>query len=460
MSRGRSPAGRILVLTPPGLTASIPDVFLELLDAGCELIFSGRQIDQLRIPAEITSHQSAEIVELPLGRGEQVQGSERVFRALRDGLRFFDEELADATWGRRRALRRLLKLAGHPDWENAPRVFDGVELPHEVSASIDAALREIERLVLPAETLVQAVGKLRTDAVLLTTRCTLGGYEADVIKTARELGIPSILLVWSWDNLSSKAVLHEHPDHVFVWNELQAREAVELHGVPTARVEIVGAPNFDRFFRQIETLEPSSRLNGRKTIVYVGSSKNVAPDEPAIFARWLAAVRSAADPVVRDAWIRVRPYPGGRPWRTWLPPDDPLVSSERWAKEERERLAPLLVDADVVVALNTSAEIEAAIAGRPVVTFRAGDDAPGQEGSHHFRYLLEGNGSFVCDSSDLDEHVRVLSRVLTGDFDRGRLREFLYLFVRPRGLEQPVSPLVASAIRRIVAQRRAVAVKA
>ena len=449
-----------MVLTPPGLTASMPDVFVELLDAGCELIFSGRQVGELRVPAEITSHRSAEVVELPLGRGEQGHGSERLFRALRDGLRFCDEELADATWGRRRALRRLLKLAGHPDWEGAPSVFDGVELPHEVSASIDAALRDIERLVPPAKTLVEAIAKLRADAVLLTTRCTLGGYEADVIKTARELGIPSILLVWSWDNLSSKAVLHEHPDHVFVWNDLQAREAVELHGVPTARLEILGAPNFDRFFRQIETLEPSSHRNGRKTIVYVGSSKNVAPDEPAIFARWLGAVRSAPDRVVRDAWIRVRPYPGGRPWRMWLPPDDPLVSSERWAKDERERLAPLLVEADAVVALNTSAEIEAAIAGRPVVTFRAGPDAPGQEGSHHFRYLLEDAGSFVHDSSDLDEHVRVLSRVLAGDFDRSRLREFLYRFVRPHGLEQPVSPLVASAIRRVVTQGRAIAVKA
>ena len=287
-------------------------------------------------------------------------------------------------------------------------MFEGVELPHGVSASIDAALRGIERLVSPPEMLVRAISQLRVDAVLLTTRCTLGGYEADVIKMARELGIPSTLLVWSWDNLSSKAVLHEHPDHVFVWNELQAREAIELHGVPAARVEVVGAPNFDRFFRQIETLESSSRKNGRMTIVYVGSSKNVAPDEPAIFARWLAAVRSAADQVVRDARIRVRPYPGGRPWRTWLPPDDPLVSPERWAKEERERLAPLLVDADVVVALNTSAEIEAAIAGRPVVTFRARADAPGQEGSHHFRYLLEDAGGFVLDSPDLDEHIRVL----------------------------------------------------
>jgi hypothetical protein len=277
-----------------------------------------------------------------------------------------------------------------------------------------------------------------------------------VIKAARLLDVPSILLPWSWDNLSSKAVLHVHPDHLLVWNELQADEAVELHGVPRQRIEVVGAPNFDRFFAQVEALAGTRADDGRKTIVYAGSSKNVAPDEPEILARWLEAVREAEDPAVRNARVRVRPHPGGRQWRTWTPPDDPLVSAELWAKDERDRLAPLLVAADVIVALNTSAEIEAAIAGRPVVTFRAGPGAPGQEGSLHFQYLLEQNDGFVIDTADLDEHVLRLSRVLAGDFDRDRPREFVERFVRPGGLDDPVSPLIASTVLELSARSDAV----
>jgi hypothetical protein len=166
-----------------------------------------------------------------------------------------------------------------------------------------------------------------------------------------------------------------------------------------------------------------------------------------VFARWLEAVRRSDDPAVRDARVRVRPHPGEGPWRTWEPPpDDPLVSVERWPRHERDRLAPLLAAADVVVALNTSAELEAAIVGRPVVTFRAGSGAPGQEGSVHFRYLLEEEGGFVIDSQDLDEHVRALSRVLAGSADRGRQRTFVERFLRPNGINRPVSPLVASTI--------------
>jgi hypothetical protein len=106
----------------------------------------------------------------------------------------------------------------------------------------------------------------------------------------------------------------------------------------------------------------------------------------------------------------------------------------------------LLLEADVVVALNTSAELEAVLAGIPFVTFRAGELAPGQEGSAHFEYLLEQHGGFVIDSSNLDDHVENLARALHGDVDRQRLRSFAESFVRPAGLELPVSPLIAAAV--------------
>jgi hypothetical protein len=438
---------RLLVLSPPLLVGSMPDVFTQLLDADSQLLFSGRSADQLRVPDELASHPNAEIVPLPLARGLPAQDGERLRRALRDGLRFLDESLADASWARARALRRFFKLAGHPEWKHVPTAYENLSLPHAVAAQLDDALRRVERFVPPPAGLEEAVAELDVDAVVLVTRCTLGGYEADAIKTARRLGIPSILIVWSWDNLSSKAVLHEHPDHLLVWNELQKQEAIELHGVPAERVEVVGAPGFDRFFAQVETLTPHAEPDGRRTIVYAGSSKNVAPDEPDVFEQWLEAVRRADDPTVRGARVRVRPHPGEGPWRTWEPPpDDPLVSVERWPRHERDHLATLLADADVVVALNTSAELEAAIVGRPVVTFRAGSGAPGQEGSVHFRYLLEEQGGFVIDSHDLAEHVHTLSRALVGGPDRERQRAFVERFLRPGGLNRPVSPMVTSTI--------------
>ena len=149
----------------------------------------------------------------------------------------------------------------------------------------------------------------------------------------------------------------------------------------------------------------------------------MAPDEPSIFARWLEAIR--AEPSLRDAEIVVRPHPAGEAWLDWSPPGPHISLQRPEQKVENEALAELLARADAVVALNTSAEIEASIARRPVLTFRAGEDAPGQEGSIHFAYLLEQNGGFVLDADTPFEAVRQRADVLAS------IRHGEYLFKRP-----------------------------
>src|SRR5699024_7327611 len=143
------------------------------------------------------------------------------------------------------------------------------------------------------------------------------------------LGLPSIMLVWSWDNLSSKAVQNEHPDRLLVWNELQAREAVELHGMDADRVTAVGAANFDAFFEQLAGAAPAAHP---PTVLYLGSSPKVAPVEYAIFERWLAAVRPLGARVV------LRPHPAAREaWDGWDAPGGVEVI-EPHAKIEPEAL--------------------------------------------------------------------------------------------------------------------------
>ena len=49
-------------------------------------------------------------------------------------------------------------------------------------------------------------------------------------------GIRTVFPVRGWDNLTNKGLLRDAPDQVFVWNDLQAREAVELHRVPAEHI--------------------------------------------------------------------------------------------------------------------------------------------------------------------------------------------------------------------------------
>ena len=435
---------RLLVSSSPwSLARWLPGVLGELLDSGAELVVaSPAGTDPL--PETAHGHPNVSVVELPFDPPRAPMTDVRLFRALADLVRFYRPDLGEAHWPRRRTAQRVLDFAGHPDGREAAVRLAAVQTPPDAQAKAEEVLSAIEQHMPAEPRLLAAVEAVGVDAVLLISRCSLGGAERDLLKVARALGLPSLMLVWSWDNLSSKAVLHEHPDQLLVWNELQVDEAERLQGFPRERVHAIGAPSFDDFFAALEQVERPARDG--KTILYLGSSKNISREEPnVVFPEWLAAVRAAPDSLVRDAKIVVRPYPGGGAWRRWRP-ESADFTVERGKKLAPAGLARALAAVDAVVALNTSGELEAAIAGLPVVTFRAGAGAPGQEGSVHFEYLLEQNGGFVIDSRDLDEHVRNLGRVLRDGHDRGRQRAFVESFVRPRGIDRPVSPAVADTI--------------
>src|SRR5207244_4491874 len=97
---------------------------------------------------------------------------------------------------------------------------------------------------------------------------------------------------------SSKAVVNEHPDRLLVWNEVQAREAVGLHGIARERISVLGAANFDRFFGEVEAERRAAAGRTKSdaaTILYLCSSTNVVPHEPAVLTRWLDALRASED---------------------------------------------------------------------------------------------------------------------------------------------------------------------
>ena len=444
------PSPRMLVVAPAGLFGTISDVLAELLDSGLELLFSGRKLKSLRVPEELLSHPSASIIELPLHRGGDCDLAVATLRTASDLTRFLNPDLAEeGLESRVRIARRLLKLLGADYATLAPQTADML-LPHEAHHRLAAAFDQLERLIPPPEELESAIGELAVRGVLMVTRCTVGGFEPDILKVAHRLDLPSVMVVSSWDNLTSKAIIREHPDRLIVWNATQVREAVEHHGIPADRVLALGAPSFDRFFDELEQQAPwAPRRPGG--ILYLGSSPDVAADELSIFDRWLQALRSSGDPLLEDIEVIVRPHPGAGKWGGWSPADERVRFLVPREKREPETLAQLLVSADAVVGLNTSAELEAAVAGRPVLTFRAGRDAPGQEGTVHFRYLLRDNGGFVIDAATLQDHVARLGQVLRGEDDAAETQQdFVERFLRPAGLSQAVSPVVASTILGLV----------
>jgi hypothetical protein len=100
-----------------------------------------------------------------------------------------------------------------------------------------------------------------------------------------------------------------------------------------------------------------------------------------------------------------------------------------------------------VVGINTSAQLEAGIVGRPVFTIRAAEFAHAQEGTLHFGHLVETGRALVHDAATIDEHVGQLSAALADPAaDAAATREFVRWFIRPFGLDVAATPKFAEAI--------------
>jgi hypothetical protein len=271
--------------------------------------------------------------------------------------------------------------------------------------------------------------------------------------------------------LSSKAIIRDMPDRLFVWNNVQRREATEMHGVPAERVVVTGAQSFDRWFDQRPSRNRADFTrrvglpDGRPFVLWVCSALFPgSPSEAQFVLRWAAALRNSSDPSLRDAAILVRPHPSRK--REWdevdwrKVPDLALWGDNPIDTESRADYFDSLHYSAAVVGLNTSAFIEAGIVGSPVLAILPEEFRPNQEGTLHFRYLVEGGLLTIARS--LGDHCGQLASILSGNTQEilRRQREFVRTFVRPLGLDMSATCVLADAVEEVGTMRLQHAVSA
>ena len=102
---------------------------------------------------------------------------------------------------------------------------------------LDNLLDAIDHAVEPSLRIEKYFDDHRPDLVIITPLVgVVASSQLDVLRSAQARGIPTAVCVWSWDHLSSKAIIRDLPDRLFVWNNVQREEATTMHGVPGDRV--------------------------------------------------------------------------------------------------------------------------------------------------------------------------------------------------------------------------------
>lgn len=367
-------------------------------------------------------------------------------RKLRHGLehiRFLDprydrflkvREVAEG-----RAPRGLIALLRRP--------FIGSQAGRDLVAAL---LRGTERMMPTSEAVESLLRERAPDLLMLASLTYSRSQQIDHLKAARKLGIRTAACVMGFDHLSSKAPIHIVPDRIFVWNETQRQEAIELHGIAADRISVTGAQCYDQWFGRQPTRSRTEFCRSvglhedRPFVLYVCSAMSPNPSEARFVLNWVRRLRESGDPRLRDAGVLIRPHP--ERMKDWN--DIDLSSFRNVVLRGRNPIDgdtkadyfDALSHASAVVGIVTSAFLEAGVVGRPVHTLLLPQFKAYQEEMRHFTYLLEVEGGLLQAARSFEEHFVQISASLAGqDHHRAQTLRFLRAFIRPRGLDTPAT---------------------
>jgi hypothetical protein len=226
---------------------------------------------------------------------------------------------------------------------------------------------------------------------------------------------------------------------------------------------VTGAAAYDHWFswRPRESRDAFCARIGlpadKPYLLYLCSSKFIAPDEVEFVRRWIADVRASSG-VLHHVSVLVRPHPQNT--AQWdgidLGVDRAVVwprSSENPVDEEsRSVYYDSIHHSAAVVGVNTSAQIESAIIGREVFTLLSPDFQETQDGTLHFQHLRDAGGGLLHVAASVAEHAAQLEAAVAGPTQGDRGRRFVEAFVRPFGIDQAATPRLVAALEAVGAK--------
>lgn len=322
--------------------------------------------------------------------------------------------------------------------------------------SLSDAIRGLEAIAPAAKNVVADLRSVAPDVVLASPANMRFAEEIEYIKAARRLGIPTTVLVLSWDNMSTKGLINIRPDLLLAWNQTHASEAVLHHGILGDRILLTGAPFFDKWFdsenhavERTAFLRNTGLPDDKPFVLYLGSSANIAKDESWLVAKLVEGLKKSSS--LGEANIMIRPHPANaRPFAelaqsdqrvvVW-PPNGQLPESDSMQADFQNSVQ----HATAVVGINTTAMIDTLALGHPCVAIIIDQYEKTQMRAEHFRHLFKSGALNVA--RGMNDAVAQLEAIASGDDNCAEARlAFLSKFVRPQGMDVNAGEMVAAAV--------------
>lgn len=278
--------------------------------------------------------------------------------------------------------------------------------------------------------------ELQPDLLVLSS--PFGTREAVHLIHAKELEIPTVCQMLSWDNITSKGTPVLMPDYFISWGPIMTDEIVSLYEFPRERVYECGVSHFDVYsnndqFTPRDVLLEELGLPQEHPYIFYGMVPEYScPNEVDILAELVARINK--DAFARPCSLVIRPHPqtisglyAQKPQeltklRALVGPrvalDMPPVLSETLAwdlpKSDMVRLASLLHGSAMCLNANSTLCLDACMLDRPVVdiAFDGWEELPYRRSARrgldyiHMAKLLALGGIRVARSfDDLERHI-------------------------------------------------------
>ena len=265
-----------------------------------------------------------------------------------------------------------------------------------------------------------------------------GVFISDLAVISKEMSLPYVLLMNSWDNTSGRALIPDAPDYLAVWGDQAKQQAVEFLGMSPDRVKILGAAQFDVFrqppsmtrqqYCSLLNIDPTIRL-----VLYAGSSLSLREMEN---LRQLNESIEAGE--LSNCHVVYRPHP----WRAIGESEDDFLS-QNWRhvsldpfmrehfetteefRRNRIRITDyrdthaLLSLVDCFVCNATTMILEAAIHKKPIVCVISADEVAKRSrlgallDSPYYREFLDKMGIPIC--AELSQIGKLVERVMADE---------------------------------------------
>lgn len=254
----------------------------------------------------------------------------------------------------------------------------GLRRRSRVRPLVNLLLAAESRLARPDQTLKSLLQE--SPPHLVVTVHPQDWWDWELISYARRLGIPTLGVVKSWDNIQRGLMVH--PDFLAVWNEVNRQEAVALESYQASHIRLVGAPPFDRYFDAtvFQSRADYARRLGleadKKILVYATAGQIMDYGDETYMFEELLRIRARSEPL-RDVQIVCRLHANSRLEYFWGYRGTPgvafsfgsYIKTLGWSmtRAEVDDMANLLYHADVVVSPGSTVTLEAALFDRPTI---------------------------------------------------------------------------------------------